>query len=235
MNIYLSREQVRRVDQLAVSQYGLTGLVLMENAGRGAAEVIRARYPDAGVATICCGTGNNGGDGCVIARHLHNSGWNVAVMLAGEAGRMMPDARANFGIVEAMGIGPAIASSVDSQQSFLSQSTGKAVMVDAVLGTGFSGIVRPATAALLEGLNRTSRRALVAIDVPSGLDCDTGQPGGVAVRADLTITFVAQKLGFRSAEASRFVGEVEVVDIGAPQVLISEVAASGVAGQGEAK
>lgn len=226
MSIYLSREQVRSVDRLAVSQYGMVGLVLMENAGRGAAEVICAQYPDANTAIICCGTGNNGGDGFVIARHLGNGGWKVALMLAGDPARMTPDTRANFHIVEAMGLEPVVATELDAQRSFLSQASEQAIVVDSILGTGFAGEVRPSTAMLIDGLNRSPRCAMVAIDVPSGLDCDTGKPGSSAVRADLTVTFVAQKIGFRSTDAAPFLGDVAVVGIGVPQGLIDEVAES---------
>ena len=220
----LTREQVRRVDQLAVSRYGISGLVLMENAGRNAAEIIRKRFRDAGAATICCGTGNNGGDGCVIARHLHNAGWKVRLMLAGEPSRTTPDTSANYGILEAMSLELVVAPDTASQQSFLHASSADDIIVDALLGTGFNGSVRTSTAALIDALNDGPCLAVVAIDVPSGLDCDSGQPSNATVRADLTITFVAEKTGFSLGDAGRFTGCIEVADIGVPREIVDTVA-----------
>ena len=224
MNRRLSHEQVRRVDQLAVSQYAMSGLVLMENAGRNAAEIIHKHFGGDGTAIILCGTGNNGGDGCVIARHLHNKGWKVRLMLAGEPSRMTPDTAANYAIVKAMGLEPVIAPDAATQLSFLHTSTVDVVIVDALLGTGFTGSVREPMATLIGAMHDASRLAVVAVDVPSGLDCDTGQPSGTAVRADLTITFVAEKLGFSSTHAKPYTGRVEVADIGVPRELIETIA-----------
>ena len=99
------------------------------------------------------------------------------------------------------------------------------VVIDALLGTGFSGQVRRDAAEVIRALNAARKRAMVAVDVPSGLDCQTGESGGAAVRADLTVTFVARKTGFDSAEAIPLLGRLEVVDIGAPRELIEQAAA----------
>ena len=104
IELALTRDQVRRIDQLATHRYGISGLVLMENAGCNAAEIITQRFGPTGSAWVCCGTGNNGGDGCVIARHLHNDGWDVRLVLVGDQARMTGDAAANFGIIEKMGL-----------------------------------------------------------------------------------------------------------------------------------
>ncbi len=227
MNIALTREQVRRVDRLAIDRYGLVGLVLMENAGRNAATIIRDVYGERGSARICCGPGNNGGDGCVIARHLHNTGWSVRLMITDGPSRMTPDTKVNFSILEAMELPVHITADATAQQTWVRDTRDDDVLVDALLGTGFGGAVRSPTAELIDTMNQASRRALVAVDVPSGLDCDTGEPANAAIRADLTITFVAAKTGFGLKTAASYVGRVEVVDIGAPRTLIAEIASAG--------
>jgi NAD(P)H-hydrate epimerase len=224
MAIVLSRDQVRRIDDLATNGYGVAGIVLMENAGRGAAEVIDRAYGPHGSAFIACGTGNNGGDGFVIARHLHNTGWSVRVMIAGDASKLSPDAATNDRIIQAMSIERIVAADGAAQQDLAKSIHPHEVVIDALLGTGFQGRVRSPLAEFIAALNVAAKRAMVAVDVPSGLDCDTGEPGGVAIHADLTITFVALKKGFLAEHARPYVGRCEVVDIGAPQELIRRVA-----------
>jgi NAD(P)H-hydrate epimerase len=225
MTLTLTRDQIRRVDELAVSRYGMTGLVLMENAGRNAARAIKRAYGPAGSAFICCGPGNNGGDGCVIARHLHNIGWSVRVAVTGEESKMSPDMLANFGIVKAMGLEPKIAVTTGEQGAAVASIEEDTIVIDALLGTGFAGEVRSPLAELILSLNKVPKEAVVAVDVPSGLDCQTGRASSAVVRADLTITFVARKTGFDAPEAAPYLGRVEVVDIGAPRELIEEIAA----------
>lgn len=226
MSIVLSRDQVRRVDQLAVERYGMTGLVLMENAGRNAAEIIDRTYGPRARAVIFCGTGNNGGDGCVIARHLVNRGWTVRLVMTGPRDKQTHDTSVNFGIIETMGVDMTVTEDAASQQAAVSSLTEEDVVVDALLGTGFQGEVRSPTAELIRAVNDAPRRAVVAIDVPSGLDCDTGTASHSSLRADQTITFVALKRGFSTPEAQDHLGRVEVADIGAPQQLIAEIASS---------
>ncbi len=227
MNSCITREQVRRVDRLAIERYGIAGLVLMENAGRNAAAIIRDTYGPAGKAWICCGPGNNGGDGFVIARHLHNAGWSIRLVLAGDPSRMTPDTRANCAIVQAMKLDVSTAQSGETQRALAGSISHDEIVVDALLGTGFHGDVRSPTAELIDTINAAAKRALVAIDVPSGLDCDTGLPSNATIHAELTITFVAAKAGFAAASAGPYVGRVEVADIGAPRELIDEVLAAG--------
>ena len=166
----LTRNQVRRVDQLAIDRYGMSGLVLMENAGRNAAEIIDRRYGPSGQAFIVCGTGNNGGDGCVIARHLHNAGWSVRLVVIGEESRFTPDMRANFGIVRAMKLEALVAGDPGAQMAHLASISPNDVVIDALLGTGFSGSVRSPLADVIQAINDARKRACVAIDVPSGMD-----------------------------------------------------------------
>jgi len=224
MCLMLTREQVRRVDQIAVQQYGMTPLVLMENAGRGAATIINEKFGSTSNALICCGPGNNGGDGCVIARHLHNAGWTVRVMVTGDQSKMSPDMLSNYRIIESMGLEPMIATDHDAQQAMLNTIDQDELVIDALLGTGFQGQVRSPLAELIEAMNDSPKQSLIAIDIPSGLECDAGTPTNATIRADQTITFVAPKVGFSSPEAASFLGQVDVVDIGVPQEAISEAA-----------
>ena len=223
MALVLSRDQVRRIDDLAIDDYGLAGIILMENAGRGAAEIIDRAYGPHGSAFIACGTGNNGGDGLVIARHLYNAGWSVRVMIAGDASKLSPDAATNDRIIQAMDIERIVAADGAAQQDLAKSIHLREAVIDALLGTGFQGRVRTPLAELIDALNAAPKHAMVAVDVPSGLDCDTGECGGVAIRADLTITFVALKKGFLAEHARPRVGRCEVVDIGVPRDLIRRI------------
>ena len=224
MTPHLTREQVRRIDQLAVERYCMTGLVLMENAGRNAASIMDHAYGPWAKAIIFCGTGNNGGDGCVIARHLHNARWRVRLVMAGDPSRMTPDTRANHAILEAMNVEMVVASDRESQRTAVESIDTDAVVVDALLGTGFRGEVRSPTETFISALNDAPRQAMVAIDVPSGLDCDSGSPSNATITADLTITFAAEKIGFANSAAAVYTGRIELADIGVPKELLDLVA-----------
>lgn len=218
MDVALTRAQVRLVDRIATERYGMLGLVLMENAGRNAAAIILdAIGATAKRVVVLCGTGNNGGDGFVIARHLANAGVDVLIGLAGERDRLSPDAAANARVCEVMGILTVEASTVEIRPTDL--------VVDALLGTGFTGKVRSPVAELIARVNAADKVAVHAIDVPSGLDCDTGMASNATILADVTITFVADKVGFHRAEARRHVGRVRVADIGVPSAIVQQVLA----------
>lgn len=225
MSIVLTRDQVRLVDRLAIQRFGMSGLVLMENAGRNAAEIIRRSFGDIGEAVILCGSGNNGGDGFVIARHLHNSGWSVRSILAGDEASLTEDTRANVLIARNTSLPIRSVHSPENIAGALESLSASTIVIDSLLGTGFRGSVRSPLAELIRAVNDAPRRATVAIDVPSGLDCDTGDPSNATIRADLTITFVALKRGFLEPGAAAFLGRVEVAGIGAPRELIERIAA----------
>jgi NAD(P)H-hydrate epimerase len=234
----LTREQVRQVDRLAIVELGIPGVVLMENAGRRAAEVVLGVLrdgcgpePQAGRVVILCGGGNNGGDGYVIARHLQNQAVAVTVFAITDPARLTGDAAVNYNICEKMGLTVCRIESDEQLHSAAKAWAGAAVIVDALLGTGFTGTVRPRVAAVIERCNAVVGAKIVAVDVPSGLDCDTGQPSNATVRADVTVTFVAPKPGFGVALAGPYVGEVIVAGIGVPPGLIDRVLSQSVDGQ----
>jgi NAD(P)H-hydrate epimerase len=220
----LTATQCRAVDRYAIDVLGIPGLVLMENAGRNAADLIekiittrpgfrRVRRP---AVSIVCGKGNNGGDGFVIARHLSGRGFNVAVDLLGDPSGLSPDAAVNHAILVRMGIPIHRLDVPRALTSIARRWRRSATVVDALLGTGFSGEVREPLADVIRKINALEGPRVVAVDVPSGLNADTGKPGGVAVRAHYTITFLAAKAGFGHPAAKTCLGRVCVADIGAP-------------------
>jgi NAD(P)H-hydrate epimerase len=210
--VFLSREQVREIDRRAIEEFGVPGVVLMENAGRGAAEVLRSLGVRGAVA-ICCGKGNNGGDGFVIARHLDNHGVPVRVLLFARPEQLTGDAAVNFNIVARAGLELRVEpGDVELRQALAEVEW----IVDGLFGTGLRGSVRPPLDQVIATIN-ASGKPVLAVDIPSGLDCDTGLPLGATVRAAHTVTFVAPKTGFTNPAAGEWVGQVHVVDIGAPR------------------
>jgi NAD(P)H-hydrate epimerase len=222
----LSRDEVRDVDRRALEQYGLPGIVLMENAGRGAAEVL-VSLGVGGHVVVCAGKGNNGGDGFVIARHLELRGINVRVLPFCRPEDLAGDAATNYRVLQAANLG-GFAPQHSPDPSWLQDELAAADwIVDALLGTGTQGAIREPMTTVINAINGAGKRVL-AVDLPSGLDCDTGRPLGVCVRANETVTFVSHKLGFRAPEAAQWLGRVHVVDIGVPRKLLEELFLSAV-------
>ena len=227
----LSREAVRLVDRLAVERYGMPSIVLMENAAIGLCERAAAVLSDlhSRRAVILAGPGNNGGDGFALARHLHNRGLEPRVLLTTDPGCSRGDAAINLGIVQKMGM-PIHRLDVSEGAEVLEQVVSEPVLVvDCLLGTGLREAPRGVIRDVILQVNRLRMPgvAVLAVDVPSGLDCDTGEPAGgaegVAVEADETVTFVALKRGFLRLEAQRWTGEIRVAGIGAPRELVEEL------------
>lgn len=211
---FLSRSQVRELDRRAIEELGLPGAVLMENAGRGAAELL-VSLGIHGRVVICCGKGNNGSDGFVIARHLQNRGCDVRVLLFAKPEELSGDAGLNLRVLEQTGI-PITNGALDVLEKELAAAEWA---VDALFGTGLTGPVRPPFDATIETINRKARR-ICAVDIPSGLDADTGEPLGPTIRARHTATFAALKKGFANSRASEYLGRVHLIDIGVPTTLL---------------
>jgi hydroxyethylthiazole kinase-like uncharacterized protein yjeF len=215
--LVLSTAQMRGAESAAMSRLGLPSLLLMENAGRGVAALVLARAPsDAhGPVVVVCGAGANGGDGFAIARHLALRGVPVRVLLCAPRARIGGDAAVMLGALEHLGGVPVEAGDAWTDEgAWRAQLAGAAVVVDAIFGTGLRDDVSGVPAAALAAMNVT-RAFKVAVDVPSGLDADTGRVRGVAFVADLTATMGARKLGL-VIDAAAPVGAVEVVDLGVP-------------------
>ena len=195
----------------------------MENASRGLAHFARQKL--AGSTTprvaIVTGTGNNAGDGFAVARHLHYAQCHPVVLIAGAEARISGDARTNLEIIKRMGLCLKLLSQDQRGLAELTDELQRVdLVIDAIFGTGLSGAVRGFYKDVIEQINTSSTQVL-AVDIPSGLDCDTGQPLGSALRATATVTFVARKIGFDAPDAEAYTGRIVVADIGAPRELIS--------------
>lgn len=213
----MTRDQVRDVDRRAVDEFGMSSLVLMENAGRGTADLLINRGV-AGPVLLCCGSGNNGGDGLVIARHLEAAEIPVEVLLFSEPGRLHGDARTNYEILHRAQTPVTLATTLDRAE-LMAMLQSADWIVDALLGTGLTGSVRDPYLGAIELINAAGRPVL-AVDLPSGMDCDTGKPLGCCVQAHVTATFVARKVGFDVSGASEITGEVAIMPIGVPRGLL---------------
>ena len=218
----LTREQSRRVDRLAQQEFGFSGLVLMENAGRGVADVL-CRLGIAGPVVICCGKGNNAGDGFVVARHLDLRGHKVRVLLWADPEELTGDAAANFRILAKTDVPIEVFPAAHDAARLAKLVEGAAWIVDALLGTGAQGEPRPPLDAVIDQLNAAAA-AKLAVDLPSGLDCDTGQPARHTIRAAETCTFATAKVGFFAPAAAEHIGRLHVVDIGVPRKVIERAA-----------
>jgi len=205
---------VRSVDRAAIEEYGIPGIVLMENASgalaREALSMLAERGRTGGVVLIVCGSGNNGGDGWALARHLHNAGAKPVIAPTKDP-RPGTDAGTNCTICRAMGIAEVPIDDLDRHRD-------ADLVVDAIFGTGLDRAVEGDAARIIEWINAAGCPVL-AVDVPSGLDCDTGLPLGACVTATRTVSFVGFKPGFTEMHAQPFVGEVVIGDIGSPRHL----------------
>ncbi len=213
----LSREDMRAFDADAIRR-GVPGLVLMENAGRGATDVL-VRELLAGDArgrrvVVLCGTGNNGGDGFVVARHLLLRSARVTAWLVGDEGRMTSDARANRDAYVSMG-------GVLGAGSLGNAMDGAHAIVDGLFGTGLDRPIDGEIAEFIRFANAVPVPRL-ALDIPSGLHANRGVVLGEAIRADVTVTFGFQKMGLHTGTGAALAGKVFVVDIGVPQIPRSE-------------
>jgi NAD(P)H-hydrate epimerase len=217
----LSRDEVRELDRRAIEEFGVPGVVLMENAGRGTAELLLSLGVH-GPVLVCCGKGNNGGDGCVIARHLDIYRVPVRVLLFSRPEELRGDAAVNYGVIARAGLPIEVHAEGRLDVEALRREIAAADwVVDALFGTGLTGPVRAPFDQVIAAINGGPARVL-AVDIPSGLDCDTGKPLGAAVRAQHTATFVAPKKGFTEPAARAWLGDVHVIGIGVPRVLVEQ-------------
>ena len=217
----LTRAQVREVDRRAIEQYHIPGIVLMENAARAVAAQAESMLGESGGnnVLILCGGGNNGGDGLAAARHLHNRGLGVTIGLCTDPDAYKGDALINWQVVQAMGI------SVLKATPETIATDASDLIVDAIFGTGLNKPPRPPFDQIVAAVE-TAGKPVLAVDLPSGLDCDTGQALGPCINAAWTVTFVAEKVGFGNPSARQFTGEITVADIGCPRELIQAVITS---------
>jgi NAD(P)H-hydrate epimerase len=169
---------------------------------------------------ICAGKGNNGGDGFVIARHLEIRGHATRVLLFCDPADLQGDAATNDRVLAAAGHDRLVLGTAPDPNRLREELAAADWIVDALLGTGTRGELREPFPTVISAINAAHKKVL-AVDLPSGLDCDTGQPLGPCIRADHTATFVARKLGFDAPGADAYTGTVHVIDIGVPRMVLN--------------
>jgi NAD(P)H-hydrate epimerase len=219
MEVVVTSERMREYDRYAIEKFGIPGIILMENAGKGVVEAISSQYGSlAGKKfTIVCGKGNNGGDGFVVARHLHRLGAIVEVNLLARVNDVKADAKVNLDILLKLAKNKAVSNRLKVVQISQSKSSIRLpqsdFIIDAIFGTGFNGEITGLYKKVIEAINK-SASIKIAIDVPSGLNSDTGLVKTVAVNADFTITMGLNKHGLILSKSNDYVGVVKVVDLG---------------------
>jgi hydroxyethylthiazole kinase-like uncharacterized protein yjeF len=219
MNI-LTAGQMRDIDRRAFEEFGIPGVVLMENAGIGVVGELRSRHQrltDERIV-IVCGRGNNGGDGFVVARHLYNLGLRPKIFLLAGKDEVKGDAALNLGIAEKLGLEIFEVKSAAVRPRLKKALRAATIIVDAIFGTGLSKPAEGLAAEVIEDINAAPGKK-VAIDLPSGLSSDTFNLIGPAVRADLTVALGAPKIAHIFPPADEYVGKFIVADISLPPVL----------------
>lgn len=206
--------ETRELDRTAIEEHGIPGITLMARAADAAFRQLLATWPELEAVTVLCGTGNNGGDGFLIADLVHKRGLPVTVLQLGDAAKISGDA--------ALAREQAVANGVNIEPFGTQAIEASSVVVDALLGTGLGGDVRGDYPAAIEAIN-ASGAAVLAVDIPSGLCADTGRVLGSAVRADLTVTFIGLKRGLFTLDAPDFTGAIEFADLGVPQSVYDAV------------
>ncbi len=222
MKAVLSRAEMRAFDAHAIEICKVPSLVLMENAGRGAAEIVERELlgdPRQKRIVVVCGTGNNGGDGFVVARRLFSRGAHVEAWLSGDVAKLTPDALTNMEAFAGIG-GHVVPLPLGASPAPLTSALRAAhLVVDALFGTGLDRPVIGALADVIAAIGEAPCTK-VALDVPSGMNADTGRAMGAAVTADATVTFAHPKRGLLTPHGERLSGKLHVVDIGVPSGLL---------------
>lgn len=221
MRIALGRE-IRELDRLAIEEYGISGVVLMENAGRAVArEALAMLESNDGYVVFLAGKGNNGGDAYVAARHLFNQGVSVKVLVLAEG--ISGDARVNLDTLLKMGVPVSFMQGIEEIREEINRAN---LVVDGLLGTGVKGAVEGFLAEVVKLVNE-SHRAVLAIDIPSGVQADSGKVAGVAIRALRTVSFALPKLGLYLYPGADYAGKIVIEDISIPAKAIEELCERG--------
>ena len=203
----VSVKEMQELDRIAIEDKGVPSITLMENAGRAAGEIALTELK--GIknkeVAVFCGSGNNGGDGFVAARYLFNKGVNVSVYLIGRRLNLKNDPKLNAEALDDIG--------VEIREISVPISTDHGLIIDAIFGIGLKGEVKEPARSIISDLNKKSV-TIISVDVPSGLDADTGEILGVAVKAGITVTMQFPKQGFYKNKGPEYTGKIMVVDIG---------------------
>ncbi len=221
MKLALNSE-MREIDKVTIEKYGIPGVVLMENAGNAVVDEILKHDKDIKRVLILCGTGNNGGDGFVIARHLHNAGINIRVFVVGQPKDITGDAELNHQVLRKLDILIDNVSDHGGLMKLEKLIPVQDVVVDAIFGTGLSNDVQGIQEGVIEVVNRLSE-CTFSVDMPSGVSGDTGKVLGSAVKAHKTVTFALPKIGNILYPGADYNGELIIKQIGIPNKSISDV------------
>ena len=206
------QKEMQLLDQYTMEKFGLPGIVLMENAGAAVVNEVLKDFPDRMTNIIVlAGGGNNGGDGFVIARRLSDFGYNVKLILAVAEQSLKGDAKLHYEVYKKRQLPMMRAENVDMKQAH--------VIIDALLGTGVQGEVREPFYSLIRAVNEATA-FVYAVDVPSGVNANTGEVANIAIRANKTITFVLPKKGFYLQQGPGYIGDVVCADISVPASLV---------------
>jgi NAD(P)H-hydrate epimerase len=221
----VTAEEMREMDRQTIESFGIPGRILMENAGRGATRVLQEDFAELARkrVAVVAGPGNNGGDGFVIARYLSHKGINVKVFLLAQHKKVKGDAAANLALLAPLGV-PVI--EMPDQTAFTKQKTAlhhQDLWIDAIFGTGLNSDVKGYFKEVINFING-SGKPVFAVDIPSGLNSDTGQPCGTCIQAQVTATFAFAKTGHILYPGAVYVGKLEIIDIGIPPHIADDVA-----------
>lgn len=209
--------EIAEIDQRAQEEFGIARATLMEHAGRHVADVTATIAPGAAHCVVLAGKGSNGGDGMVAGRHLAARGWKVEAILFGDVASLHGDARRVHDLAVQAGVRvvPVARRAIEEHRETLTRT---GVIIDAIFGTGFHGAPRDDVALMIEAANEVTAPT-IAVDLPSGVDADTGAVAGVAVRARATVTMGFPKIGLLVHPGASYAGTIHVADIGYPQAL----------------
>lgn len=210
------KQIVRDIDDTTINKYGLPGLVLMENAGRAVSNVILNKYHSSKKIAVFCGGGNNGGDGFVIARHLISAGKEVTTYLLKKPSEYKGDAKTNLDALKS------ISGNLKRMNRDFSVYKKSELIVDAIFGTGIDREIKSPTNEIIKKIN-SLRTPKISVDIPSGLDSDSGKPLGIAVKAEATVTFILPKPGLVTYPGIEYTGELFIADITTPKILEKKI------------
>ena len=219
----VTAQEMREIDRRAASEYGIPSLLLMENAGLQVFLAAERYFPDltSRRISIFCGTGKNGGDGFVLARHLLNRGIAARVYILAKKEEIKGDARLNLEVLERMGVPMVEISTGHDLLEKGDEVSASDLIVDALLGTGLEGPAHGLMAEAISLINKLGK-PVVSVDIPSGLSADTGHVFGPCIKASLTVALALPKRSHFLYPAARYAGKVEVADIGIPRSLLNE-------------
>ncbi|MDP8253862.1 MAG: NAD(P)H-hydrate epimerase [Candidatus Kaelpia aquatica] len=209
----ISLKEAQRIDNRAIYELGVPRAALMENAGRGAAEILLKKIKGLGSVVVVSGAGYNGGDGLVAARHLHINGLRVKLFLVANTNKVKNETLVQLRVLEGLGLRASNIENVSDIKPLSLEIARADILIDALMGIGIKGEIREPQKSVIELINKSKIKVL-SVDIPSGLDSDSGIVGTAAIKADWTVTFKDIKRGMVSGEGRRHCGKVYVRGIG---------------------